>query len=134
MKTDFSSLQKAFDSLQFSFDFYQKSSDERVRSIARDSVIQRFEYSVETARKLMSRYLQNEYGKSKDELKTKNVFRFMEGYGKIQNWERWSLYMERRNDTSHEYDEAKADELMALIPEVMTALAFFLTQMQKDKA
>ena len=68
------------------------------------SCIKRFEYTLEIARKTMKRVLKNIYGKSEEELTVNNVFRFMQGYKFIPNWENWRVYYEKRNNTALEYN------------------------------
>jgi nucleotidyltransferase substrate binding protein (TIGR01987 family) len=113
---DLSPLKKAFAATYKSHNLLGAVKDPDLQEALRDSCIKRFEFTFEVARKLMSRYLKVEYGKAPHELKPRNVFRLMEGYGFIQSWERWSNYAAKRNDTSHEYDEKKADEIINLLP------------------
>lgn len=61
-----------------------------------DSCIKRFEYTLEISRKLMKRVLKKIYGKTEEELTVNNVFRFMQGYKFIPNWENWREYYEKK--------------------------------------
>lgn len=82
-----------------------------------DSCIKRFEYTLEIARKTMKRVLKNIYGKSEEELTVNNIFRFMQGYNFIPNWENWRGYYEKRNNTTHEYNLEKSRKLLSVIPD-----------------
>ena len=82
-----------------------------------DSCIKRFEYTLEIARKLMKRVLKKVYGKSEEELTVNNIFRFMQGYKFIPNWENWRDYYEKRNNTAHEYNLEKSRKLIEIIPQ-----------------
>lgn len=81
-----------------------------------DSCIKRFEYTLEISRKLMKRVLKNIYGKSEEELTVNNIFRFMQGYKFIADWENWRIYYEKRNNTVNEYNLAKSRRLIEIIP------------------
>ena len=44
-----------------------------------------------------------------------SIFRFMEGYGIIKSWEMWRGFYDRRNDTSHEYNNEKSKKILGII-------------------
>lgn len=108
-------LKKCIDSLEISYIDYCKTNDEKMREYIKDSCIKRFEYSVETSWKLMKRFLKLKYGRKEQELTVNNIFRLMEGYSFIISWENWRDYYAKRNDTSHEYNQEKAEEILNII-------------------
>ena len=63
----------------------------------------------------MKKYLKEVYGKDDKELTMNNIFRLMEGYGFIKSWETWREYYDRRNDTSHEYNNEKSKKILGII-------------------
>jgi len=88
-----------------------------MKEYIKDSLVKRFEYTIETAWKLMKKYLKLEYGKTDIELTVNNIFRFMEGYGFIKDWSKWKNYYSNRNNTSHKYNQNKANEILIIIDE-----------------
>lgn len=101
-------LKKSLQTLRESWTAYQQNTDEKLTSIIADSCVQRYEYTLETAWKLMKRYLKLVYGKSDAELTINNIFRLMNGYGMIADWENWREYYAKRNETAHEYNIEKS--------------------------
>ena len=109
-------LKKSLQTLRESWKAYQQNTDEKLTSIIADSCVQRYEYTLETAWKLMKRYLKLVYGKSDAELTINNIFRLMNGYGMIANWENWREYYAKRNETAHEYSIEKSRDILTVIP------------------
>lgn len=118
MKLDFSSLKKAIKSLGRAIARTKKEpSDEELR----DAVIQRFEYTYELACKMMKRQIEQESPNPAeiDRMSFKDLLRTAAEKGIISDVERWIVYRDQRNITSHTYDEAEAKSVYK------TALAFF---------
>ena len=80
----------------------------------------------------MKRVLKKVYGKNEQELTVNNIFRFMQGYGFIENWENWKDYYAKRNDTSHEYNIEKSRELIKIIPQFIADADFFINKLQRE--
>ncbi len=112
---DLTNLKNSIDKLKESINAYKSIQDETIRSFIEDSCVKRFEFTVETSWKMMKKYLKLEYGKTDKELTMNNIFRLMEGYGFINSWETWRNYYDRRNDTSHEYNNEKSKKILAII-------------------
>ena len=108
-------LKNAIDSLIESSSAYKSNEDEKIRGFIEDSCVKRFGFTVETSWKIMKKFLKLEYGKSDAELTMNNIFRFMEGYNLISSWESWKNYYNHRNNTSHEYNQDKAQETLKLV-------------------
>lgn len=109
-------LKKSLQTLRESWKAYQQNTDEKLTSIIADSCVQRYEYTLETAWKLMKRYLKLVYGKSDAELTINNIFRLMNGYGMIADWENWREYYAKRNETAHEDSIEKSRDILTVIP------------------
>ncbi|MHB1618366.1 MAG: nucleotidyltransferase substrate binding protein [Sulfuricella sp.] len=78
----------------------------------RDAVIQRFEYTYELAWKMLKRHLDESEGASAvDPLSRKDLFRLGGERGIVENVEAWLAYHRARNETSHTYDENKAEQV-----------------------
>ncbi len=128
---DISKFRDCIDSLKNCSNDYKSFTDERIKDYIEDACVKRFEYTVETAWKIMKKYLKLEYGKSDKELTMNNIFRLMEGYGFIQSWETWRNYYDRRNDTSHEYNQNKAKEILNNIDDLVKDCEYLYTNLSK---
>lgn len=125
-------LRNYFDALRDCWNVYeQKKNDVSIADIIADSCVKRFEYTMETALKLMRKYLKLVYAKDDKELTVNNIFRLMNGYDMIANWERWKLYYAKRNDTSHEYNIKKARELLKILPDFIADIEFLIKSFDK---
>jgi len=96
-----------------------------------DSCVKRFEYTLETAWKLAKKIFIQKYGKTEPELTMNNIFRFMQGYGYCENWERWREYYQRRNAVAHEYSLLKSRTLLEIVPEFIKDVEFFLNKLKE---
>ena len=117
MEIDFSYLQAALDTLKASVKTLDENKGCDFVDMLEDSCIKRFEYTLEIARKLMKKVLKKVYGYSEEELTVNNTFRFMQSYKFIKNWENWKNYIEKRNNTAHEYNLEKSRNLIEIIPQ-----------------
>jgi len=79
--------------------------------IIRDSVIQRFEFTVELSWKGLQRYLKAS-GIS-ESLTPKNTFREAAKLGVVSDPEAWIRFIDARNLSSHTYKESLAEEVYA---------------------
>lgn len=81
--------------------------------VVRDSIIQRFEFTFEMAWKTLFRYLLLKG--EKVAAKAWDVLPAAFEAGLLDDAEAWDRMRDYRNDTSHEYDEAKAMEVAAYV-------------------
>jgi nucleotidyltransferase substrate binding protein (TIGR01987 family) len=79
--------------------------------VIRDSVIQRFEFTVELSWKVLQRHLRSS-GIS-EVLTPKNTFREGARLGLINDPEAWIRFVDARNLSSHTYKESLAEEVYA---------------------
>jgi nucleotidyltransferase substrate binding protein (TIGR01987 family) len=79
--------------------------------LLRDGVIQRFEYSHESAVRIIKRTLETVFGDQVDTMSHNDLLRTAVERGLIDGIERWMDYRLARNKTSHAYDEAVAAEV-----------------------
>jgi nucleotidyltransferase substrate binding protein (TIGR01987 family) len=126
---DISNLKKCIESLQNCVKDFQNTTEPSIKEYIEDACVKRFEYTVETSWKIMKKYLKLEYGKSEKELTMNNIFRFMEGYGLIKSWEKWRFYYDKRNDTSHEYNKEKANEILTITNDLTEDAQFLYNQL-----
>ncbi len=113
---------------------YESVGDEDMKELIGDAYIQRFEYTLEIAWKTMKRYLKQVRGKKEDDLTINNIFRMMESYGFIRSWETWRKYYEYRNNTSHGYDQEKAQELISKIAGFIEECDYFYAKLSEALA
>ncbi|HBQ20450.1 MAG TPA: nucleotidyltransferase [Deltaproteobacteria bacterium] len=100
-KIDFSALTKAVESLE---DIHRQEMD----VYRRDGAIQRFEYTFELMWKMMQRILKMqgiEVGSPKQ------VFRAALKIGLIDDLNLWFGFLEKRNLTTHTYNEDQAEDV-----------------------
>ena len=102
MKLSLEQFEKALTSLE-------KALSQEKNEFTRDASIQRFEFTLELAWKTAGKLLQKEgitFG-----LSPKNVIRECYQMGWIAQPEIWMDFLEKRNLTSHAYNEATANEV-----------------------
>lgn len=104
---DLSPFKKAVASLKRAVAKYQtNTNDEYVR----DATIQRFEFTYELCGKFLRRYLELSEQNSEEikEMPFPDLIRLANTRGLLkQDWSVWKIYREKRNITSHAYDEKK---------------------------
>ena len=100
---------------------YKAADSEIMKEYIADACIKRYEYTVETAWKTMKKFLKWEYGKKDEELTMNNIFRFME---------KWREYYDRRNDTSHEYNQVKALVILGMVDNLVEDCEFLYKKLQ----
>ena len=96
---------------------YEKESDDEA---VRDSVIQRFEFTYSIALKTLRKYfierafvLEEVNQMSFNEMiRTASQLNLL-----VSNLEKWTVYREMRNMTSHTYDEEIALQVVGIIPD-----------------
>lgn len=102
------------------------------RELHRDALIQRFEYTYELAFKFLKRYLQvtSPSLATIDELGFHDLLRLGAETGLIKDVKKWFDFRDKRNITSHCYDEKKAREVRAIIPKFLQEVQFLLAELK----
>lgn len=116
MGLNYSSLQKAIVALEKGITIYQKKKEQDVSEdeieIIKSGIIQNFEVCYEISWKLMKKWLEESIGRTEvDGISRKELFRIATQNKLIEDIERWFLFHEARNMTSHDYDGIKAEEV-----------------------
>lgn len=119
MALDLSSLQKAVGSLERAIkvaDIMIKGAvDTDKEEVIRAGVIQNFEFTYELCWKFMKRWLEtNVGGPNLDGATRKELFRMAAESQLISDVDDWMEYHEARNETSHTYDNDKADDVFKI--------------------
>ena len=124
-------LKLAYQTLkECNIDLKEMQSNSKMQEYIQDSCVKRFEYTLETALKLMKKYLKFQYGKSESELTINNIFRFMEGYGLISSFAKWSNYYAQRNSVAHEYNFSKVRKLLLIVDEFIEDVEFLINKFE----
>lgn len=136
MVIDYSPFEKAISQLEKSVSFYNskmaQESDE-LKEQFRAAVIQAFEYTYELAYKMIRRQLE-QIVPNPSELKEMNfmdLIRSAHEAGLIQGVPDFRIYREKRNITSHTYDEDKAVEIVDVINPFIQDMRFLLNELKK---
>lgn len=131
MNLDISALERAVERLREGLARYERDrSDDQIR----DGLIQRFEFTYELAHKMLKRYLES-VSPSPDEY-DRMPFQDLIRSGSEQalllgDWPAWRKYRDMRSKTSHTYDEAKALEVVAMIPAFLAEAAFLRDRLRQ---
>jgi nucleotidyltransferase substrate binding protein (TIGR01987 family) len=90
--------------------------------IVRDACIQRFEFTYELSHKMLKRFLEATSANPADVdlMPFQDLIRTGSERGLLlSDWSRWKIYRTARSITSHIYDEKKAGEVFAIVPEFL---------------
>jgi len=112
---DLTPLEKALAALDRGLARWQVApTDEELR----DACIQRFEFTFELSWKMLKRRLQLDLPNAQavDSMTWRELMRAGAEQGLVQDVDAWMIYRDKRNITSHTYDEAKAIEVASVIP------------------
>lgn len=133
MHLDFSSYEKALASLQRVLERSRTVPDDED---IRDACNLRFEYTYELAYKMLKRQLEQELPSSEelDHLPFKELIRVGAERGLIADPQRWFDYRDKRNITSHTYDQDKAREVFGVLPSFAMDAAELLTRLKARHA
>lgn len=106
-------------------------ADPALQVLLRDAVIQRFEFTFEVAWKTLRRYLE-EYGLEQiDRATNRQMFRIGCEQGLLRDAEAWLLYLQRRNLTSHVYDQSIAEQIFRTVPDFLEDARWLLARLEE---
>ena len=123
-------LKNSLRTLKECYDDYSAEPNKKIKDYIKDSCIKKFEYTYETSKKIMNKFLKKEYDKSEKDLTINNIFREMYGLDLIKNFENWADYREKRNFTSHEYNEKYTDSIIAVIPDFISDVEYLINRLE----
>ena len=127
---DITSFENALNSLNSILIRYEKDNHD---IDIRDAVIQRFKYTYSLALKMLNRFLNMQAPQALPDMTFNEIIRNANKLGLLKsNLEKWTEFRQKRNSTSHTYDEKVAIEVMAIIPEFKTEAEFLLEQLKKN--
>lgn len=135
MSLDFSPLESAIGQLEKSLKYATSpmaNEDSDLFEQLRNSVIQCFEFTYELSHKMLKRYLE-ETAASPDEIDLstfQNLVRSGNEKGLLRSdWSQWRAYRQARTDSSHTYDENKAEAVYQIAPDFLQEAIFLLQQL-----
>ncbi len=98
----------------------------------RAGAIKSFEFTYELAVRLMKRRLEITASAQAEveQMSFKTFIRTAAEKGLVDDPVAWMLFREKRNITSHTYDEAKALDVLAVIPQFIEKATFLLNKLE----
>ena len=129
-KLDITSFENALNSLKEVIKVY--NSDD-TNLITRDSMIQRFEYTYSIALKMIKRFFsQGAFVENVDGMTFNEMVRQANKMDLLKsNLETWTIFREKRNLTSHTYDEKIATDVVKIIPLFCEEAQFLLNRLKE---
>ena len=105
---------------------------DKTDDIIRDSMIQRFEYTFSFSIKMMNRFLNLQSHEGINTLTFNEIIRKSNQYGIIKSdLETWDDYRQKRNMTSHTYNENIAKDVVLIIPAFKDEAEFLLNRLKE---
>ncbi len=125
---DTTSFEKAINSLNSIINRYQKDNFD---IDIRDAVIQRFEYTYSLAVKMMTRYINMVSPSEQTDMTFNEIIRKANRLGILKNdLDKWTEYRQRRNMTSHTYDEAVANNVVSIVEDFKEEAEYLLEKLR----
>lgn len=103
----------------------------------RDGLIQRFEFTYDVSHKLLRRAIEQAAAVPEDIDRMSFPTLIRTGFEQgllASDWTQWRGWREMRNITSHTYDEAKARQVAAAIPDFLAEAAELLRRLKASAA
>ena len=100
---------------------------------ARSAVIQVFEITIESAWKIMQRWIKINADKSIAQKPKRELFRTAHDSGLIADAERWWNFFDARNKTSHTYHEEIAEEVYVAAKQFLDDLKDFIKRLEERR-
>lgn len=139
MPLELAPLQNAIQRLEESLGYCSSDLAKSDPSIARQfrmAAIQAFEFTYERSWKMLRSYLEIATGTPlESDMNFADLIRTGNEYGMLLgDWPKWKTYREKRGITSHAYDEAKADEVFAILPDFLAEAKFLAKKLAARNA
>jgi nucleotidyltransferase substrate binding protein (TIGR01987 family) len=131
-------LAKAIEQLAASLEYGASDLAAGDPSLARQfraAAIQAFEYTFELSTKMLRRRLKEILSAAEVErLSYRDLMRTGAAKGFIEDPSSWFRFREMRNITSHSYDESKAEQIAAVLPEFLDKARFLPRELQQSSS
>ena len=128
---DLTSFEKALASL---FEVIKIYNSDKTDAITRDSMIQRFEYTYSISLKMIKRYFAGGafVFENIDGMTFNEMIRQANKMGLLRsNLEKWDNYRQKRNLTSHTYDEKIAQDVVSIIEDFALEAKYLLEKLKE---
>lgn len=126
---DLTPFEKALKTLDEIIIRYEKEKND---DAIRDAVIQRFEYTYSLSIKMLTRFLQSQAIDLPDTLTFNEIIRKANQLGLLlSNLEKWTDYRQKRNMTSHTYEESIAQSVVSVVYDFQKDATFLLSELKK---
>lgn len=127
---DISAFEKALNSLNSILNRYERDGYD---IDIRDAVIQRFEYTYSLAIKMITRFIGMQSNEAMPAMTFNETIRQANKLGLLKNdLVQWTEYRQKRNSTSHTYDEEVANEVLSVIPKFKSEAEFLLKRLKEE--
>ena len=108
---------------------YDKENDD---DAIRDAVIQRFEYTYSLSIKMLMRFLQSQAINLPDTLTFNETIRKANQMGLLlSNLEKWTDYRQKRNLSSHTYEETIANSVVNVVKDFQKDAEYLYNELEK---
>ncbi len=139
MKLDTSAFEKALSQLEKSLNYLHSDlalQDPGLREQFRAATIQTFEFSYELGTKMLRRQLEQIAANPAEirEMVFMDMIRTGAEAGLVQHVPNYRVYREKRNMTSHTYDEDKAQEVLAVLGDFLQEMYFLRDELKRRNA
>ena len=136
MYLDLSHLEKAVSQLATSLGYLNSDlarNDRGLRVQFRAAAIQAFEFTYELAVKMLRRQLEQIVANPAElrAMAFMDLVRTGAEAGLVEDVGRYRLYREKRNITSHAYDEERAEEVLAVLEPFLADVRYLLAELKK---
>ncbi len=139
MSINFSTLSSAIGQLEKSLIYANSDlakSDPGLKEQLRNSVIQCFGFTYELSHKMLKRYIESTAA-SPDEVDLstfQNLVRTGNEKGLLRSdWSKWRTYRQARTDSSHTYDEDKAEAVFEIAPDFLDEARYLLIELESRR-
>lgn len=109
-------------------------SEDKENLIVRDSLIQRFEYTYSIALKMIKRYFKNSAFvlDNIEDMTFNETIRQANKMGLLcSDLEKWTIYRQKRNMTSHTYDNKIADDVVSIVEDFYKEVEFLYARLKE---
>ena len=137
MNIDYTSLRNAIAQLEKSLEYANSpmaKEDEGLFEQMRNSVIQCFEFTYELSHKMLKRYLEETAANPEEiDFSTfQNLIRTGNEKGLLRSdWLRWKEYRQARTNSSHTYDESKAQAVYSITSDFLQEAKYLYQQLME---
>ncbi len=126
---DLTPFEKALKTLDEIIERYNRENNDNA---IRDAVIQRFEYTYSLSIKMLTRFLQSQATELPDTLTFNETIRKANQMGLLlSNLEKWTEYRQKRNLTSHTYEEAIANAVVSVVKDFQKDAKYLLEKLKE---